>query len=99
MRKHYGKKTGRRRAPSRNGLVKWIAGFAMLNGAIWLFMSYVLAYCGTESLRALCVTLAAEVIGAAAVYQIKAPLEGPDQRRERDGAVNKRKEDEKDEEE
>lgn len=99
MRKQHGKTTGRRMSHFKNVPVKWIVGFVMLNGAIWLFMSYVLAYCGIESLRALCITIAAEVIGTAAVYQIKAPLDGPKQHKGKGNAANKRKKDAENKEE
>lgn len=93
MKKRYGRTADRRSSKHKNNLIRWIAGFLMLNGSIWVFLSCVLTFCGRESAVALSLTIAAEIIGAAAVYQSKSLLGSPDKRRKGSKAVNRRKKD------
>jgi len=55
---------------------KLVVGFLMLNGSVWIYMSYALAYLGREEIaETLSKTVAAEVFGVMAVYSAKALFE------------------------
>ena len=90
MKKRYGKLAGHRRSGSENEFSKWIAGFLMFNGTVWIYLSYGLAYCGKESVQALSIAVVAEIVGVAAVYQIKAFFESRNNHRGWREAASKR---------
>ena len=55
---------------------KFIVGFLLVNGTIWTYLSYVLAYLGkTEIAEALSKTVVIEILGVMMVYSLKAAIE------------------------
>ncbi len=55
---------------------KLIVGFLLANGAVWVYLSYVLAYLGRiEIAEALSQAVVAEILGVVLVYGIKSLTE------------------------
>ena len=55
---------------------KLVVGFLMLNGSVWIYFSYALAYLGREEIaETLSKTVAIEVLGVMAVYAAKSLFE------------------------
>lgn len=70
---------------------KLIVGWLLVNGTIWTYLSYLLAYLGrTEIAETLSKTVVVEILGVIIVYSLKATVENlsknnnwPDKKTER----------------
>ena len=55
---------------------KLIVGWLLLNGTIWIYLSYILAYLGKIAIaETLSKTVVVEILGVMAVYSLKAGVE------------------------
>jgi len=55
---------------------KLIVGWLLLNGTIWIYLSYILAYLGRiEIAETLSKTVVVEILGVIIIYSLKATIE------------------------